>query len=901
MQFLRGLAVTLAFAFASVAQAHAADATTGMIAGRIVTASGAGVAGADVAAASGSGRYRTHAGSDGRFTIVGVAPDTYVVSVSAPGFEAQTLPGVTVLPGVNTMLEPALTPALREITHVTARPAPGGFQSGQTEDVFRVGGESARGIPAASGSGLGTYTQGTVQGAVAAVPGVQQDQFANVILQGGKVQDTVFSFDGVPVPQALIAEPGGNVVGAQLSSVGTSYTTVTTGGLSSSSNQGLSGVIDQIPATGVYPAAASVALGQGLLAGARETEFKSRWATPDLRQRYAIDAEIGSEQIQYGNGTTFYPAEAATYGLSLSQRATWSTAGNAHVRANRDDLSFSFLAGQAVYDQYATPYAGETYGALDGRTTVYPGAPSLAAQVDTPTRIRGSYAVQKLEDLRSYAHATVKVQAYGSEYGSHTAGPFFDDLSFPNGVISYFGGQSSRLFGLGLDVQNLASERHELSYGADVRTQASLLDQLVPTFDDHITAQPVLNSSLLYASDRWSPSERLTLTGTLRATGTRVIRSDGYRYGVSALDPHAGLNYRFASGLALLATFDHTTQAPNPLEAERLDSAAPAPFAPLAPESGDSYEIGLERTGPVRARLTYFAKDEKNLVDVLPADFRSAVAAGSAPGGVGIPTNAGNLLSHGYEVALSSGGLVLSGTYLRGYSSSAAQFGFSNLNAPAVAAGHLFPLGYVPDFTAVLSYAARVARNVTVTPSLSYESGYPYGNGTKVWIFDPITKRPVQVPNDNYVNPGYNYYFLRDPSQPYGPGNPHIGTLGTPEGNDPNTLRSVPQLLASLHVRGRIGRSTTLVLDALNLLGTASPTQYQGNPYLIGPPGYSGGDPLYGAAYGKYFNGPYALGNGVPTNDGRTPAVPWRYGTGGYVPSSYPNARALYLRLQQQL
>lgn len=87
-------------------------------------------------------------------------------------------------------------------------------------------GEAARGIPGASSSGLGAYAQGTVQGAVGAVPGVQEDQFANVILQGGKVKDTVFSYDAVPVPQALIAEPGGNVVGAQLPTTGLGYTQI---------------------------------------------------------------------------------------------------------------------------------------------------------------------------------------------------------------------------------------------------------------------------------------------------------------------------------------------------------------------------------------------------------------------------------------------------------------------------------------------------------------------------------------------------------------------------------------------------------------------------------------------------------------------------------------------------
>jgi len=68
------------------------------------------------------------------------------------------------------------------------------------------------------------------------------------------------------------------------------------------------------------------------------------------------------------------------------------------------------------------------------------------------------------------------------------------------------------------------------------------------------------------------------------------------------------------------------------------------------------------------------------------------------------------------------------------------------------------------------------------------------------------------------------------------------------EGNDPNTLRTPPPTLISLHVEDAVSARLTAVLDVANLLGVCSPTQLLGNPYLIGPPGYAGGDPLYAAA-----------------------------------------------------
>jgi len=310
----------------------------------------------------------------------------------------------------------------------------------------------------------------------------------------------------------------------------------------------------------------------------------------------------------------------------------------------------------------------------------------------------------------------------------------------------------------------------------------------------------------------------------------------------------------------------------------------------------------------VHARIGYFAKSEKNLVDVLPFNARSVVQSGNNASAVGVPTNAGNLLVHGLEFSASTGGVTLAGTYTHGYSSSASQFGYNALNAPAIAAGHLFPLGYVPDFSGTASYEFKPAAHLTVTPSLSYETGYPYGNGRRVFAFDATTKTPIAVANDNFVNPGFNYYFLVDPSRPFdAKTNPYIATLGTRESDDPNSLRSQPQLLASLHVRAQLSRGTTLLLDVENLVGTTNPTQLQGNPYLIGPPGYTGG--TYGAPLCAQLGGgagcaatqPYTLGNGVPTRDGRHQALPFQYGTAGYVPSSYPGARAIELRLQQRL
>jgi hypothetical protein len=881
------------------ARSDAAESTTATISGAVSDADGSAVDGASVAAASPSGHYQATTDVHGTFRLLGVAPDTYTISVEARGYDVAVQRGIVATPAQVQRITVHLIRTVTTIGRVSSRID--AVDIGAASERFVVSGDLMR--PAENASGLAAYSAGTVQGAIAAVPGIGLDTFGNAIVRGGKVDDTVFDFDSVPIPQGLIAEPGGNIVGAQLGLTGVSTAVTTLAGFSNQGDNALGGIVNLVPLTGVYPARSTIEFTDGAPVLAQRFAWQSQWATPDLRLRYAAGATLSSEYFSYGDGHTFYPSEAATYGLALQTRGSASFAGNVHFRAtDRDDLSFVALSGEANYQQYGSPYAGETYGAFDGASTTFPGETSPNAVVSFASGLSGTYDVLKAQWLHTGRSATTRLQLYQTQFGSKAGGPFWDDLSFPDGVISLATTQGGRESGLSFDVDQLASERHHILYGAEYRVNNSFLDQVVPTADETITSNPTLFSSLTYAGDTWSFARRFDLAATARYTRTYIVPSDGTPYAVAAIDPHASLVYRFGGTYSLRAAFDHTTVAPKPLEADRTDSANPAPFTPLAPETSNMLTYAFEGGGRTKFRLVYYDESEQNRIDVLPFNFRGAVAAGENPSGVGVPTNAGALIAHGFDLWIQSGPFVLKADSIRGYSSSASQFAYNGLNAAAVAAGHLFPLGYVPDFTATLSYEVGLWRKrVRITPSLSYQSGYPYGNGTMIYQFNPVTNKPVQVPNDNYVNPGYNYYFLSNPALPFNAAtNPYIGSLGTPEGPDPNSLRGPVQTLVSVHIEGDITPRLTAVLDIANVFATNTPTGLQGNPYLIGPPGYAGNNSLYAAAYQNAagFAQPYVLGNGVPTNDGVHQAVPWQYGTAGYVPQGYPLARTFMFGLR---
>jgi Carboxypeptidase regulatory-like domain len=895
----RALPALVVLFLSTLAPLGAAESTTAALSGTVRSAEGTAIAGAHVAAASPSGSFEATSDARGAFRLLALTPDTYTISVDARGYTTAVERGVTVGPGSAQMLAVRLISVLTTIGSVRSTVTP--IQSGATSERFVIAASPIR--LDANASGLAAYSAGTVQGTIAAVPGVSLDTFGNAILRGGKVDDVVFDYDSVPIPQGLIAEPGGNIVGAQLATTGVASTATTLAGFTNQGDNALGGVVDQIPLTGIYPSRTSIALTDGAGALAQRFALTQQWASPDMRWRYAFATTLASEYFAYGDGHTFYPSEAATYGLSLQTRGTASFAANVHDRLTpNDDLSFVVLTGEANYQQYASPYAGETAGAFDGAVTSFPGETDPNAAVTYASGLRGTYDIAKVQWLHTGAHATSRLQLYQTQFGSVAGGPFWDDLSFPDGVISLSAVQGGRESGTSFDVDQLASDQHHLVYGIEYRVNNSFLYQVVPTADETIDSNPTLFSGLAYLGDTWSITQRLKLAGTARWMQTHIVPSDGSIYDVGAIDPHAALAYRIGSDYTARVTYDHTTVAPKPLEADRTDSANPAPFVALAPETASNLTYAIEGTGRTRFRFVYYNDREQNRIDVLPFNFRSALAAGENPDGVGVPTNAGSSLASGFDLWVQNGPLALTIDTIHGQSSSASQFAYNDLNAAAVAVGHLFPLGYVPAFTATLSYEfAALHKRLRITPSISYQSGFPYGNGTMVWTFDPTTGKPVQVPNDNYVNPGYNYYFLSDPSMPFNATtNPYIGSLGTPEGADPNSLHAPGQTLVSLHIEGDITKRLTAAIDISNLFATSTPTAYQGNPYLIGPPGYTGNNPLYGIAYQNAagYAQPYVLGNGIPTNDGVHQAVPWNYGTAGYVPQGYPLARTVQFSLR---
>jgi len=240
-----GLAVALAFVFTSTVPTFAAGGQTGNVSGVVDDQNGKPIANAKTTLASPSGTYTQFTDGAGNFTFLGVAVDTYTISVEAKGFEPLGQAGITVEGGATNnlgtvKLQPTNVP--RTIARVTAHSQSSAFQPNQTIPQFTVAGNTmvtAQGKAASSDE----------HAVLLSVPGFQIDSAGGLILQGSLVDQVRYQLDGID-----FTDPGFNTnINADFfNGVGT-VQVVPGAGDPSQGNAG-AGVVNMVVRRGTYPA-----------------------------------------------------------------------------------------------------------------------------------------------------------------------------------------------------------------------------------------------------------------------------------------------------------------------------------------------------------------------------------------------------------------------------------------------------------------------------------------------------------------------------------------------------------------------------------------------------------------------------------------------------------------------
>ena len=250
-------------AFATVTCLSLATAfagTTGVISGTAADTAGGRLAGVRITVTSPSQVATATTDASGRFTFVSLAPDTYVVSAERAGYDAYSLPGVTVNADAQQTLTLVLRKAERIIGRVQARSSADLVRPGTTADVYSIGvaqQDRASGLGGGGNLNSGYSAIATVPGAY--VPANQSGYNQAIHIRGGDSDQIGFEFDGVPVNRGFDGYPAG-----ALSSLGQQELQVYTGASpANSESQGLAGSVNQVVKTGTYPGFANVDVGIG--------------------------------------------------------------------------------------------------------------------------------------------------------------------------------------------------------------------------------------------------------------------------------------------------------------------------------------------------------------------------------------------------------------------------------------------------------------------------------------------------------------------------------------------------------------------------------------------------------------------------------------------------------------
>jgi len=276
--------------------------TTGTLAGTVIDSqTKQPLVGAKVTATSPSQVTSATTDSKGRFEILDLAPDTYTLSITFSGYEASSLPGVTIFADNTRDLVIPADKITKTIAVVKSKPASSLVKAGTTADVYSVDPTTQAKVAAAGGGG----NLDSAFSALATVPGVSvapgQSGYigagATLSIRGGDYDQIGYEIDGIPVNRSFDNYPSGPT-----SSLGQQELQVYTGAPpADSQSDGISGYINQVIKTGTLPGFESVTGAIGGPAYYHKVAVEIGGATDNRRFSYYLGVGGYNQQYRYAD------------------------------------------------------------------------------------------------------------------------------------------------------------------------------------------------------------------------------------------------------------------------------------------------------------------------------------------------------------------------------------------------------------------------------------------------------------------------------------------------------------------------------------------------------------------------------------------------------------------------
>ena len=331
------IALCAVFGFASPVLAG----TTGAIGGHVIdSATQQPLAGVKVSVTSPSQSAVATTDATGSYSFVSLSPDTYTVTASLAGYDATTLPGVSVLVDQNQTLTIVLKKTAAVLGRVSVTGTASGLvRGGVTSNVYSVSGAQGQAATALGGSG----NLNTAYSQMASVPGVSSVQgqmgwYQPIYIRGGDLDQVGWEFDGIPVNRTYDNAPQ-----TFLSNLGQQELQVYTGGTSPNADaSGIAGYVNQVIKRGTNPGFETLDFGIGAPARYNKVSFEVGEASPDQRFSYYIGSAYSRQAFRYidqFNGASFinqgffYPINTIYFGNTTNT----FTPGNAYGIADTED------------------------------------------------------------------------------------------------------------------------------------------------------------------------------------------------------------------------------------------------------------------------------------------------------------------------------------------------------------------------------------------------------------------------------------------------------------------------------------------------------------------------------------------------------------------------------------
>lgn len=301
--------------------------TVGVINGTVTDASThTPLANVKVTAASPSGSYQATTDARGFYSMTGVFADTYTVSFQLTGYQAESVPGVTVFADQTAIVKQALSKTLKVIAVAHARSAGTAYQPTQTIDTVSV---NTQQIQQFQGSSF-NFNEANL---ITSMPGAEYDSSGYPVIHGAREYENGFEFEGIPYTDAY-SNQFTNAL--EIPTSGVSSVQLTPGGGDITQTAGGFGALNVIAKRGTYPAYATLGFAAGGPAFSHRLTAEYSWAMPDSGLSNYAAFNASNNAAEYGRGNYPYAQIGQFYGrrLSASREFTdnlvWRFGSNKH-------------------------------------------------------------------------------------------------------------------------------------------------------------------------------------------------------------------------------------------------------------------------------------------------------------------------------------------------------------------------------------------------------------------------------------------------------------------------------------------------------------------------------------------------------------------------------------------